>query len=139
MIRIAPNVSIEESELTFSFCRSSGPGGQNVNRVQTAVELRFDARHSPGVPVSVAVRVRALAPHQMTHDGVVIIQAQRFRTQNRNREDAFERLVELLKRAAVPPKKRKKTRPTRASKERRIAAKKSRSDTKERRRKPSAE
>ncbi|MCK5805042.1 MAG: aminoacyl-tRNA hydrolase [Lentisphaeria bacterium] len=139
MIRIAPNVSVDESELAFSFTRASGPGGQNVNRVQTAVELRFDVRHSPGVPVSVALRLRALVPHLVTRDGVVIIQAQRFRTQNRNRDDAVERLTELLKRAAAPPKKRHKTRPTRASKERRIAAKKNRSDTKKHRRKPTVD
>ena len=130
MIRINQTISLDDSELSESFVRSSGPGGQNVNKVSTAVELRFDVRQSPSLPEPVKVRLTRLAGHRMTKDGVLIIQAERFRTQEANRKDARERLVELILAATVVPKRRIKTKPTRASKERRVEGKKKRSTVK---------
>ena len=130
MIRITPAISLNEDELSESFVRSSGPGGQNVNKVSTAVELRFDVRGSPSLPEPVKTRLIRLGGHRMTKDGVLIIQAERFRTQEANRKDARERLVELIAAATVVPKKRIKTKPTRASKERRVEGKKKRSTVK---------
>ena len=130
MIRITDQISIDESELTETFVRASGPGGQNVNKLATAVQLRFDVRHSPSLPADVRARVAVLAGRRLTQDGVLVIIAQRHRTQERNREDARERLVELIRQAAVPPKRRRLTRPTAASHERRIESKKRRSGVK---------
>jgi ribosome-associated protein len=130
MIRITPTISIDEDELSEQFIRSSGPGGQNVNKVSTAVELRFDVRASPSLSEPLKARLTRLGGHRMTNDGVLIIRAERFRTQEANRKDARERLVELIQQAAVVPKKRIKTKPTRASKERRVEGKKIRSTVK---------
>lgn len=123
MLRITPQIHIHESELEEKFIRSSGPGGQNVNKVATAVELRFDIRHSPSLPLPVRARAERLAGRRLTIDGVIVIRAERYRTQERNRADARERLVRLVRRAATAPKRRVKTRPTRASVERRLKSK----------------
>lgn len=127
MLEINARIHIPDNELDERFVRASGPGGQNVNKVSTAVELRFDARCSPSLPEAVRTRLLARADRRITDDGLVVIQANRFRTQERNREDARARLAELVRAATVVPKARIATRPTRASKERRLDAKKSRS------------
>jgi ribosome-associated protein len=126
MIQITPDIEINENDIIYEFVRSSGPGGQHVNKVATAVQLRFDAKRAGTIPPAVYTRLKALAGKRMTEDGVIIIQAQRFRSQERNRQDALERLVKLVRKAAEKPKSRKKTRPTRASIERTIAAKRHR-------------
>lgn len=130
MIRITHTVSIDEKELDESFVRSSGPGGQNVNKVSTAVELRFDVRASPNLTEPVRLRLEKLAGSRLTKTGVLIIFADRFRTQEANRTDARARLVALIKQATIAPKFRVKTKPTKASKERRIEGKKQRSGVK---------
>jgi ribosome-associated protein len=124
MIEITPFISLPESEIALSFVRSSGPGGQNVNKVATACELRFDARSSPSLPADVAVRLMKLAGRKLTKDGVIVLSADRFRSQEQNREDAIARLTTMLREAAKPPPpKRRKTRPTKASVERRLKSK----------------
>ena len=130
MLYINSRIAIDESELDERFVRASGPGGQNVNKVATAVELRFDAAHSPAVDARVLERLRTLAGTRLTADGVLVIDARRYRTQARNREDARERLVELLRAAFTPPRPRRKTRPPAASAERRMDVKKRRARTK---------
>jgi len=130
MIRITDQISLDEAELEESFVRASGPGGQNVNKLSTAVQLRFDVRRSPSLPNDVAVRLMRLAGKRMTKDGVLVLVAQNHRTQERNRAEALERLVALIRQAAVRPVPRRATRPTRASKERRIESKKHRSGIK---------
>ena len=130
MIRITDTISLDENELEESFVRSSGPGGQNVNKLSTAVQLRFDVRRSPSLPNDVAIRLMKLAGSRLTNDGVIVIVAQRYRTQERNRADARERLVELIREAATPPKPRRATKPTKASKQRRLELKKRRSGIK---------
>jgi ribosome-associated protein len=130
MIRITDTISIDESEIEESFVRSSGPGGQNVNKLSTAVQLRFDVRRSPALPNDVAIRLMRLAGRRMTKDGVLVLIAQNHRTQERNRAEAMERLVDLIQQAAVKPIARRATKPTKASKERRIEGKKRRSGIK---------
>jgi ribosome-associated protein len=130
MIPITPEISLDESELSESFVRASGPGGQNVNKVSSAVQLRFDVRRSPSLPNDVAIRLMALAGSRVTKDGVIVILAQRHRTQERNRADARERLFDLIRQAAVRPTPRRATKPTKASKKRRIEGKKRRSHIK---------
>lgn len=136
MLRVTPSITIPDSELEEQFMRASGPGGQNVNKVATAVELRFDVGRSTSLPPDVALRLERLAGARMTNDGVLVIRAERHRTQARNRADARERLAELIARAAVRPRPRKKTRPTRASVQRRLEAKTRRGRTKAMRGKP---
>jgi ribosome-associated protein len=130
MIQITPSLSIDEREFTESFIRSSGPGGQNVNKLSTAVELRFDAARSPSLDPNLLVRLRRLAGRRMNDAGVLIIKAQGNRKQERNRAEALARLVDLIRRAAVPPKPRRATKPTLASKQRRLNAKTRRSKIK---------
>jgi len=134
MIRVNAQISIEEREIEESFVRASGPGGQNVNKLSTAVQLRFDVRGSPSLPAEVRARLERLAGARLTRDGVLVITAQRHRTQARNRDDALERLLDLIRRAAVAPVKRRPTRPTKASRERRIEGKKRRAGIKRLRR-----
>ena len=129
MIEITPSFSIEESELQFAFVRSSGPGGQNVNKVATAVQLRFDVDHS-SLPVEVKERLRHLAGTRITSEGELLIEAKKYRTQEQNREDALIRLVELLQHAFIKPKARTRTKPTKASREKRLKEKKQRSEVK---------
>ena len=130
MIRITPSISIGEGELEEHFIRASGPGGQNVNKLASAVQLRFDARRSPSLPDDVRARLERLAGRRLTRDGVIVINAQRHRTQERNREDARERLVDLIRRAAVAPVLRRATKPTAGARERRLESKKRRSSIK---------
>lgn len=137
MLRINHRISIADAELEEHFIRASGPGGQNVNKVASAVELRFRAATSPSLSDDVRHRLIRLAGSRATKDGVIVIRAERFRTQERNRADARDRLARLIARAAIPPKPRLRTRPTRAAKERRLQAKARRSDTKRTRGRPS--
>jgi ribosome-associated protein len=130
MLPITPQLAIAEDELVERFVRSSGPGGQNVNKVASAVELRFDAARSPSLPEDVRARLLARRDRRITDEGVVVISAQRFRTQDRNRQDARERLAAMVLAATVAPVKRVATKPTRASKERRLTGKRERAQVK---------
>ena len=127
---LSNGLTLDASEFHFSFMRASGPGGQNVNKVESAVELRWDLRKSIHLPVGVRLRLEALAGNKVTDDGVLIIQAQRHRTQERNRADAVARVMALCEQALHPPKPRKKTRPSRAAKRRRLEGKKRQGDKK---------
>ena len=131
MIRIDDRISIDERELEERFIRASGPGGQNVNKLATAVQLRFDVRHSPSLPAQVRTRLERLAGRRLTRDGVLVISAQRHRTQERNRQDALERLIALIQRAAVAPVPRRPTKPTAGARERRLQSKKHRGSIKD--------
>ncbi len=130
MIRITPQIALDEAEIQLQFVRASGPGGQNVNKVSSAVQLRFDVAHSPSLPEDVRERLMRLAGNRLTNDGEVVIEAQRFRTQECNRQDAIKRLVELIRQAAVKPKPRVATKPTKASRLRRLESKQRRSSVK---------
>jgi len=130
MLQISPTLTIPDDELIERFVRSSGPGGQNVNKVSTAVELRFDAANSPSLPDAVRARLLAKRDRRITGEGVIVLSAQRFRTQERNREDARTRLTELIRTALVAPKPRVATKPTRGSKERRLTSKRERANVK---------
>ena len=140
MIEITPEIAIDERELEERFVRAAGPGGQNVNKVSTAVELRFDVRSSPSLPDGVKARLARLAGRRLTLEGVLVLSAQRFRTQDMNRQDALERLLELIRKAAEPPPPpRKKTRPTLASKKRRLESKARRGAVKSLRSRPTGD
>ena len=134
MIQVTPTIAINENELVEEFIRASGPGGQNVNKVSSAVQLRFDVANSRSLPEEVRRRLITLASNRITEDGILIIDARQFRTQGRNREDAIDRLVELICKAAQRPKARRKTKPTLGSKVRRLKAKRLRTKTKQSRR-----
>jgi ribosome-associated protein len=134
MIHVAPGIDLDENELVWEFVRASGPGGQNVNKVATAVQLRFNAAASPALSDEVRTRLTRLAGQRMTDDGILIIEARATRSQTRNREAALTQLIDLIRRAAIRPKARRKTRPTAASQEERLARKRQHSRIKQLRR-----
>ncbi len=138
-IPITPSLALDENEIDMSFIRSSGPGGQNVNKVSSAVQLRFDARRSPSLPNAVAIRLLTLAGSKATSEGVIVITANRHRTQEMNRKDAIDRLVEMVRQATVAPKRRVKTKVSKTQKAERLDSKKKRSGTKQTRRMRSAD
>jgi ribosome-associated protein len=136
MLQITPNLSISEDELTVTFIRASGPGGQNINKVATAVQLRFDLHASPSLPEDVKARLIKLAGRKVTQDGVLVIEAKRYRSQEQNRADAESRLAAFIQKALVRPKRRRPTQPTAASQARRVYAKKRKGEKKHLRQSP---
>jgi len=130
MISVTPGIALDENEIELSFIRASGPGGQNVNKVATAVQLRFDVLRSASLPPPVRERLRVLAGRRVSREGVLVITAHRFRSQDMNRRDAIERLVALIREAATPRKTRRPTRPTRSSRRRRLESKRRHGETK---------
>ena len=134
-IKITDQLAIDENEIRYDYIQSSGPGGQNINKVATAVQLRFDVRRSPSLPEDVRLRLERLAGKRLSEDGVLIIEAHRYRTQEHNRQDAIDRLVAMVRRATEKPKPRKKTRPTAESRQKRLDEKRRRGEIKSLRRK----
>jgi ribosome-associated protein len=139
LIEVTSRIAIDEGEIEEQFIRASGPGGQNVNAVATAVQLRFDVAGSPSLPDGVRARLAALAGRRLNRDGVLVIEARRYRTQERNRRDALDRLIALIRRAAEPQRPRRKTRPSKAARRARLDAKKRRGNIKRARRGPGAD
>ncbi len=139
MLRVTPRITLDDSELREEFVRASGPGGQHVNKTDSAVQLRFDVANSPNIPDDVKARLVRLAGSRMTSDGVLILQGDSYRSQLRNREDVRERLVDLIRDASVPPKPRRPTKPTFGSKQRRLEGKAKRSEIKQGRRGPATD
>jgi ribosome-associated protein len=139
MIRVTRSIALDESEIQESFIAASGPGGQNVNKVATAVQLRFDMANSPAMSDDVKMRLARIAGRRLTNDGVIVLVAQKFRSQERNREDALERLIQMIQEAAVPPIPRRPTKPTLGSKKRRLESKTRRGAVKQLRSGPAEE
>jgi ribosome-associated protein len=137
-IAVTPEISVDESELRFEFVRASGPGGQKVNKSSSAVQLRFDVLGSPSLPDEVRSRLVSLAGRRISEEGILVIEAKRFRSQDRNRRDAVDRLCSLIRQAAPKPRRRKPTRPGGADRERRLQEKKRRSAIKKQRSRPDA-